>query len=66
MTFRNTIYTLLVVASLGEAVIFKPQNDYQALSGVNTSFPVNLQPFYNNRAFGLSPNESSYDGHGSK
>jgi alpha-L-fucosidase len=66
MAFYNTFCTFLAVASLGEAVIFKPQNAYQALSGVNTSFPVDLQPFYNNRAFGLYPNDASFDGEGSR
>ncbi|KAF7158174.1 hypothetical protein CNMCM5623_002840 [Aspergillus felis] len=64
MAFYNTFCTLLAVASLGGAVIFKPQNGYQALSGVNTSFPVDLQPFYNNLAFGLYPNDASFDGKG--
>ncbi|GFF61167.1 hypothetical protein IFM51744_10604 [Aspergillus udagawae] len=64
MALYNTFCTLLAVASLGEAVMFKPQNGYQALSGVNTSFPVDLQPFYNSRAFGLYPNDSNFDGQG--
>jgi hypothetical protein len=66
MTLRNTVCTLLTLASIGDAVIFKPQNEYQALSGLNVSFPVDLQSFYNNRAFGLYPNDASYDGQGSK
>lgn len=54
---------LLAHAALSHSVIFKPQSDFREISGLNVSFPVNL-PF-NNRAFGLSPNESNFDGDGS-
>lgn len=58
----STVCTLLAPASAGQAVIFKPQNDFQALSVRNASFPVNLGPLYNNGGFGMKPNESSFDG----
>ncbi|KAJ5490744.1 hypothetical protein N7539_002311 [Penicillium diatomitis] len=46
-------------------VIFKPQNEYKSLSTSNPSFAVDLQSWLNNRAFGMKPNESSFDSDGS-
>lgn len=63
--FKRTITALAVYMVTTTAVIFKPQNEYKALSAVNPSFPIDLQPWFNNRAFGLKPNESSFDGNGS-
>jgi alpha-L-fucosidase len=57
---------LLASISVTEAVIFKPQNEFQALSGTNPSFAVDLGPWFNNRAFGMKPNDSSFDGQGSE
>jgi alpha-L-fucosidase len=56
---------LLASVTTCQGVIFKPQNDFEALSGPNTSIALDLRPFFNNRAFGLSPNDSSFDGQGS-
>jgi hypothetical protein len=64
--FKRTIATLAVFLVTTTAVIFKPQNEYKALSAENPSFPIDLQPWFNNRAFGLKPNESSFDENGSK
>lgn len=66
-----TIMILAQVAIFGlicpiQAVIFQPQNDFQALSGKAPSVPVDLHAWFNNRAFGLKPNDSSFDGSGSK
>lgn len=62
----KAVCAVLASASAAGAVIFKPQNEYQALSGSNTSFSVDLSPWFNNRAFGLKPNDSSFDGHRSE
>ncbi|GME32956.1 hypothetical protein GTA08_BOTSDO10949 [Neofusicoccum parvum] len=40
-------------------------NAFQPLEGQPLSFPVDLVPLFNNRAFGLVPNESDFDGTGS-
>ncbi|GME28440.1 hypothetical protein GTA08_BOTSDO10949 [Neofusicoccum parvum] len=40
-------------------------NTFQPLEGQPLSFPVDLVPLFNNRAFGLVPNESDFDGTGS-
>ncbi|KAJ5682999.1 hypothetical protein N7462_006164 [Penicillium macrosclerotiorum] len=64
IVFKNAICTLFFCISLSKAVIFKPQNEFQALSGESASFPVDLGPWFNNRAFGMSPNESNFDGEG--
>lgn len=63
---RSIACALLVAASSCQAVIFKPQNDFKAISASNSSVSIDLRPFFNNRAFGLSPNDSSFDGQGSK
>lgn len=52
--------------SVAGAVIFKPQNEFQELSGLNVSFAVDLGPWFNNRAFGMKPNDSNFDGDGSE
>lgn len=56
---------ILASATACQAVIFKPQNDFEAISGPNHSIALDLRPFVNNRAFGLRPNDSSFDGQGS-
>jgi alpha-L-fucosidase len=63
--FKHAIAALAVYLVTTSAVIFKPQNEFKALSAENTSFAVDLQPWFNNRAFGLKPNDSSFDGKGS-
>lgn len=64
--FKHAITALAVYLVTASAVIFKPQNEFKALSAENTSFAVDLQPWFNNRAFGLKPNVSNFDGNGSK
>lgn len=64
VTLKKTLCALLASVSTGGAVIFKPQNEFQAISGSNASFAVDLKPCFNNRAFGLKPNDSSFDGQG--
>jgi len=66
VTMRRLVYGLLASVSFTEAVIFKPQNEFQALSGTNASFAVDLRPWFNNRAFGMKPNDSSFDDQGSE
>ena len=63
---KHTIATFAACLVPATAVIFKPQNEYKALSAEDASFAVNLQPWFNNRAFGLKPNDSSFDGSGSE
>lgn len=63
---KHAIAALAVYLVTTTAVIFKPQNEYKGLSAENPSFPVDLQPWFNNRAFGMKPNESTFDGNGSK
>lgn len=63
---RKLLYGLFASISVAGAVIFKPQNEFQELSGSNASFAVELGPWFNNRAFGMKPNESSFDGGGSE
>lgn len=62
---KHTLAALAAYLTTASAVIFKPQNEYKALSADNASFAINLQPWFNNRAFGLKPNDSSFDGDGS-
>ncbi|KAJ5205052.1 uncharacterized protein N7498_005931 [Penicillium cinerascens] len=61
---RKLVCGLLALFPIAKAVIFKPQNEFQALFGTNASFAVDLRPWFNNRAFGLKPNDSSFDGQG--
>jgi len=65
-TTGRVIITLLVASTACHGVIFKPQNEFQALSSANSSLTVDLGSLFNNRAFGLKPNESSFDGQGSE
>lgn len=58
--------SLLALSSLSHAVIFKPQNDFKSISGKNASFAVDLKPFFNNRGFGMEPNDADFDGSGSE
>lgn len=57
---------LLISVSVSGKVIFKPENDFQPVSGQSYSFPIDLSPLFNNRGFGLAPNEADFDGYGSK
>jgi alpha-L-fucosidase len=61
-----TLYTLFVCITNTQAVIFKPQNEYKSLTHNNASVPIDLSYYFNNRAFGLKPNDSSFDGSGSE
>ncbi|KAJ5535615.1 hypothetical protein N7513_008801 [Penicillium frequentans] len=56
----NGLCTFLACANLCQSVLFKPQNDFQGISGLNVSFSIDL-PF-NNRAFGLTPSDADFDG----
>lgn len=56
--------TFLACANLCQSVLFKPQNDFQGISGLNVSFSIDL-PF-NNRAFGLTPSDADFDGDSSE
>ncbi|KAJ5948367.1 hypothetical protein N7466_001382 [Penicillium verhagenii] len=56
----NGLYIFLACATSCHSAFFKPQNDFQELSGLNVTFPIDL-PF-NNRAFGLSPGDADFDG----
>ncbi|KAK7710026.1 hypothetical protein SLS57_008524 [Botryosphaeria dothidea] len=58
------IQWLLLVPSSSAEALFMPQNAFQPLQGQPLSFPVDLDPLFNNRGFGLSPNESDFDGMG--
>ncbi|KAH8433485.1 uncharacterized protein LDX57_011119 [Aspergillus melleus] len=60
-----SIYIAIILCPLFcHAVIFNPQNAFQSLDNQNTSVPISLKPLLNNRAFGLKPNESNFDGYG--
>ncbi|KAJ6121190.1 hypothetical protein N7523_005470 [Penicillium sp. IBT 18751x] len=61
---KKILLGLFAAVSVARAVIFKPQNEFKELSGLNASFAVDLGPWFNNRAFGMKPNESSFDGDG--
>lgn len=63
---HGRLYSFLALSSLCNAVIFKPQNVFQTISGNNASFPIDIKPLFNNRAFGMQPNEADFDGSGSK
>ncbi|KAI0769990.1 glycoside hydrolase superfamily [Fomes fomentarius] len=41
-----------------------PQNAFQPLGGQLPSFPVDISALYDNRAFGMTPNEANFDGAG--
>ncbi|KAF2189055.1 glycoside hydrolase family 29 protein [Zopfia rhizophila CBS 207.26] len=41
-----------------------PQNNFQPLFGQAKSIPIDLNSHFNNRAFGLKPNETNFDGSG--
>lgn len=47
-------------------LIFMPQNDFQPLNGQAKSVPIDLSSIFNNRAFGLKPNETNFDGAGGR
>jgi hypothetical protein len=42
-------------------LIFMPQNNFQPLAGQAASLPIDLSFLFNNRAFGLEPNETNFD-----
>lgn len=50
---KHASTALTVYVAMTTAVIFKPQNEFKVLSAENTSFTVHLQPWSNNRAFGV-------------
>jgi hypothetical protein len=59
------LFAPLAASVLGQ-VVFNPTRDSQPISfGETLSLPVNLNAFYNNRAFGLTPNDGNLDGSGS-
>ncbi|KAH7071544.1 glycoside hydrolase superfamily [Paraphoma chrysanthemicola] len=45
-------------------LIFMPQNNFQPLEGQAASIPIDISGLANNRAFGLEPNETDFDGSG--
>lgn len=45
-------------------LIFMPQNNFQPISGQASSKPIDLHGLYDNRAFGLEPDETDFDGSG--
>jgi alpha-L-fucosidase len=61
-----TLYTLFACISTTQAVTFKPQNEYKSLTHSNVSVSIDLSHYFNNRAFGLKPNDSSFDDSGSE
>ncbi|KAK9847652.1 Tissue alpha-L-fucosidase [Penicillium brevicompactum] len=61
--FLSQVLCLCLVCPI-QAVIFQPQNHFQGLSGQASTVPVNLKPWFNNRAFGLKPNDADFDGSG--
>lgn len=63
---KHTIAAFAACLVPATAVIFKPQNEYKALFAENASFAINLQSWFNSRAFGLKPNDSNFDGSGSE
>jgi hypothetical protein len=58
------LFAPLAASVLGQ-VVFNPTRDSHPISGETPSLPVNLNAFYNNRAFGLTPNDGNLDGSGS-
>lgn len=66
VTLKKTLCALLASVSTGRAVIFKPQNEFQPISGSNASFAVDLKPWFNNRGFGMKPHDANFDGKGSE
>ncbi|KAJ5901499.1 hypothetical protein N7495_002027 [Penicillium taxi] len=58
---KNLLYAL-VSASVCNAVMFKPQNEFPSLTGTNPPIPVDLQALFNNHAFELDPIESGFSG----
>lgn len=63
MLLSILLHGLLIAVPVCGEVIFMPQNDFQPVSGKSYSFPVDLSPLFNNRGFGMTPNESNFDGH---
>ncbi|PSN65894.1 glycoside hydrolase [Corynespora cassiicola Philippines] len=41
-----------------------PQNNFQPISGQAQSIPIDLNAIFDNRAFGIEPNETNFDGSG--
>ena len=60
------LYGLVSLASLSDAVLFNPKNVFQPTSWKNSSFPVDIKPHFDNRAFGMKPNDADFDGSGSE
>lgn len=44
--------------------LFNPKNDFQASTPPQT-LPLDLSLLYDNRGFGLTPDQSDFDGYGS-
>jgi hypothetical protein len=64
---KKLILSALVPVSMTAGqLVFMPQNDFQPLKGQGLSFPVNISSLFDNRGFGKEPNESNFDGLGSK
>ncbi|KAL2006893.1 hypothetical protein VTN00DRAFT_9561 [Thermoascus crustaceus] len=64
MLLSILLHCLLIAVPVCGEVILMPQNDFQPVSGQSYSFPVDLSPFFNNRGFGMTSNESNFDGYG--
>lgn len=58
--------TWALLASACAEVIFMPQNNFQPVSGQAQSLPIELDAIFDNKAFGLEPNETNFDGSGGK
>lgn len=61
---RTATCFLLATATATAQLIFMPQNNFQVVSGQAPSLPIDLEHIYDNRAFGLKPNETDFDGSG--
>ncbi|KAJ4294980.1 hypothetical protein N0V90_006988 [Kalmusia sp. IMI 367209] len=55
---------LLLASASSAQLIFMPQNNFQPISGQAPSTPIDLSGIFDNRAFGLKPNETAFDGSG--
>jgi len=63
------MYFNIILAFLGlhlaEAqLVINPKYGYSSVPGPNPSMPLDLSSFYNNQAFSMSPDDSSYNQHG--
>ncbi|KAA8651388.1 uncharacterized protein ATNIH1004_000270 [Aspergillus tanneri] len=60
----HILYIVSLLLPLSQAVIFKPQNAFQPITPQVPSHPINLEPHFNNRAFGQEPKDANFDGSG--